>query len=65
MSEELKSVRADKHNSLALQDASPELRGDKDIVLAAVSICGIVLQHASEDLRRDKNHYYTNGKEWL
>ena len=38
----------------ALQCATHELRGDRDIVLAAVSQTGSALEWASEKLRRDR-----------
>jgi hypothetical protein len=40
-------------NGLALQHAPPEVRGDKEVVLAAVRQCGSALRYASEDLRGD------------
>ena len=38
----------------ALYHASEVIRGDKEIVLAAVQQCGYALQHASEVLRNNK-----------
>jgi hypothetical protein len=38
----------------ALQYASEELRGDREVVLAAVKQDGDALQYASQKLRREK-----------
>ena len=35
-------------------NASPELRADRDIVLAAVKTSGYAMQHASSELRADR-----------
>ncbi len=42
-------------NGLALQYASEELQGDRNIVLAAVSQDGLALLFASEELQGDRN----------
>ena len=48
-------VLAKKRNELALQYASKELKGDKDVVLKALRVFGgNSLQHASVELRNDK-----------
>ena len=43
-----------KKNGFALQDASDELKNDKEIVLAAVNQNGIALRYASDELKKDK-----------
>jgi hypothetical protein len=42
-------------NGFALEDASEDLRKDRDVVLAAVQQNGLALQYASEDLRKDRD----------
>ena len=41
-------------NGRALESADPELKADRDIVLAAVQQWGCALQHAADELRADR-----------
>ena len=41
-------------NGLALEHASVELKGDREVVMGAVFQSGQALEHASEELRSDR-----------
>jgi len=47
-------LEAVRQNGRALQNASPELRGDRELVLEAVRQNGLALQNASENLQGDR-----------
>ena len=46
-------LEAVSENGDALEQASEELRADKEVVLAAVKDWGLVLEYASEELKND------------
>ena len=50
----IEALGAVKRDGRALQQASEELKGDREVVMEAVKQNGHALQHASEELKRDR-----------
>jgi hypothetical protein len=53
--EKIDCISAIAQNQWTLKFASDELRGDKDVILACVSLRGFTLQFASDELRNNKD----------